>query len=111
MHNYFANMVFSDLVNELTTTDEDPASVDLQNLGHKMMVITCMIVQPEVLGTISTVADITDEIQTKAKEALLTDQFKQQFHSMCQMDFIPDCNIGDIKHVKLNFIDELLTGN
>lgn len=29
MHNYFANMVFSDLVNELTTTDEDPANVDL----------------------------------------------------------------------------------
>ena len=44
MRNYFVNMVFTDLVKELETTDNNEENADLNNLGHKMMIITCMIV-------------------------------------------------------------------
>jgi len=45
MRNYFVNMVFTDIVAELQRTDSMPENEDMANLGHKMMVITCMIVR------------------------------------------------------------------
>jgi len=44
MRNYFVNMVFPDIVSELISIDELPENQDLENLGHKMILIACMIV-------------------------------------------------------------------
>ena len=44
MRNYFVNMVFADITAELKRIDQEEQ--ELQNLGQKMMVITCLIVCP-----------------------------------------------------------------
>jgi hypothetical protein len=54
MRNYFQNMVFADIVGELKRLDELEENADLNNLGSKMLVTTCMIVCPETIGSVET---------------------------------------------------------
>lgn len=46
-----------------------------------------------------------------ASEIVVTPRFNDLFRNMCQMDMIPDINLAQIKQVKSNFIDPLLTNN
>ena len=46
MRNYFHNMVFKDIVQELVRLDGEEENADLEHLGKKMILITCMIVSP-----------------------------------------------------------------
>ena len=46
MRNYFVNMVFPDISAELIGVDELPENVDIDNLGQKLILVSCMIVQP-----------------------------------------------------------------
>ena len=111
MRNYFVNMVFPDIVSELISIDELPENQDLQNLGHKMILIACMIVQPDVMPKLNSAEEITLDIELKAKEVMLTPEFTINFNNLCQMDVIPEIDVSFIKHIKLNFIDILLTNN
>jgi hypothetical protein len=52
MRNYFQNMVFSDIVQELRRQDCLEDNLELNNLGQKMLVITCLIVCPQTIGSI-----------------------------------------------------------
>jgi len=45
MRNYLVNMVFADVVGELIRVDSDPENLDLGQLGHKIILITCLIVK------------------------------------------------------------------
>lgn len=109
MRNYFLNMVFTDIVAELTRIDtENP---DLENLGSKLIVITCMIVNPQEMGLVESPNDLTGDHLDKAKRLMLTTEFSDQFKNICQIDVIPDLDISQIKHLKTNFIDVLLTNN
>ena len=47
----------------------------------------------------------------RAIELILTDDFRVKFESLCQMDIIPDIDISEIKHIKTQLIDPLLTNN
>ena len=93
MRNYFVNMVFADILGELVRIDEAEENADLNNLGQKMIVITCMIVSPGSLGDIPTANEITSENITQAKELMLSDPFKEKFRNMCGMDIIPEITI------------------
>ena len=104
-------MVFQDIVTELKRQDEAPENQDLDNLGQKMILITCMIVCPGAVGELAQVAEITQEHLDKSQEIMLSDTFKENFRNMCQMDIIPDINISQIKLVKSEFIDNLITDN
>lgn len=46
MRNYFVNMVFSDICQELKNVDEAPENADLENLGAKLILIVHLIVCP-----------------------------------------------------------------
>ena len=50
MRNYFQNMVFADIAGEMKRLDELEENADLNNLGRKIVVVTCMIVCPETIG-------------------------------------------------------------
>jgi hypothetical protein len=50
MRNYFQNMVFTDIANEMKRLDGLEENQDLNNLGRKIIVVTCMIVCPETIG-------------------------------------------------------------
>lgn len=76
-----------------------------------MVVITCMIVSPGVMGELSNAADITDEHLVLARETMISPVFKDNFRNMCGMDIIPEITIGQIKVVKAAFVDALLTNN
>lgn len=47
MRNYFVNMIFGDIQDELERIDNIPENQDLQNLGQKLILIVCLIVCPE----------------------------------------------------------------
>jgi|TARA_B110001450_G_C17481499_1_gene424410 hypothetical protein len=44
---------------ELKRQDEAPENLDLNNLGQKMILITCMIVCPGAVGELAQVSEIT----------------------------------------------------
>ena len=47
MRNYFMNMVFSEICQELVNIDQNPENIDLENLGSKLILIVNMIVCPK----------------------------------------------------------------
>ena len=47
MRNYFVNMIFGDIQDELERIDNIPENQNLQNLGQKLILIVCLIVCPE----------------------------------------------------------------
>ena len=104
-------MVFSDIVGELKRLDEMEENEDLNSLGSKMLVMTCLIVCPETIGSIENSAQINEEHMNLASEIVVTPRFAELFRNMCQMDSIPDINLQQIKQVKNEFIDVLLTNN
>lgn len=111
MRNYFVNMVFPDISAELVRIDREEGNQDLENLGEKLILITCMIVTPtrvNEVGELKQVADITEQHLTKATEIMITDEFSNGFRNMCQMDTIPDINLQQIKLVKTEFIDNIM---
>ena len=62
MRNYFVNMVFPDISTELVRIDREEGNQDLENLGEKLILITCMIVTPtrvNEVGELKLVGDIT----------------------------------------------------
>ncbi len=88
-------MVFADIVAELKRLDAEEANQDLDNLGQKMILITCMIVCPnkiQELG-IATVVDITEAALQVACETVVTAAFSEKFQEMCRMENIPDVNL------------------
>ena len=93
MRNYFVNMVFPDIQKELVTLDTAEENADLQMLGHKMMLITCLIVVPDKVGELTKAEQITEEHLEKGKELILTEEFVTKFKDMCQMDNIPDISL------------------
>ena len=93
MRNYFLNMVFADIVGELKRLDSLEENADLNNLGQKMGVITCLIVSPDTIGSIECAANITEEHINLSNEILVTPRFAELFRNMCQMDSIPDINL------------------
>jgi hypothetical protein len=71
MRNYFVNMVFSDISQELKNIDEAAENVDLENLGSKLILIVYLIVLPNKFAPApETVAQITAEHLTEAMEAV-----------------------------------------
>ena len=40
---------------------------------------------------------------------MLTDDFKHQFSLMCQMDTIPDISLGQMKIIKGEFMEKIIT--
>lgn len=93
-------MVFPDIVGDLVSSDSLPENADLENLGHKMILITCLIVKNTEFPRINQPDEINEELLDKAKELILTDDFRARFESLCQMDIIPEIEIGEIKHIK-----------
>ncbi len=75
MRNYFVNMVFEDIVAELCRIDLDETNQDLNKLGQKMILITCMIVCPGHIGPIATVDRITEDHLQLAHDIMLTSDF------------------------------------
>ena len=75
MRNYFVNMVFEDIVAELCRIDLDPANQDLNQLGQKMILITCMIVCPGHIGPIESTQAITEDHLQLAHDIMLTSDF------------------------------------
>lgn len=74
--------------------DELEENADLNNLGRKIVVITCMIVCPETIGQIESTDQFTDEHLKLATEIVVTPRFNDLFRNMCQMDMIPDINLA-----------------
>lgn len=60
MSRYSDNMVFEDIVAELTRIDNLPENADLQNLGQKVLLIAVMVVAP-------TMIDNVDDLLTSAE--------------------------------------------
>jgi len=52
---------------------------------------------------------ITDENVRTAAAYSLTDEFRSQFASICQMDTIPDISLGQMKVIKGDFIEKIVT--
>jgi hypothetical protein len=48
MRNYFVNMVFSEICQELKGVDEAAENADLESLGGKLVLIVNMIVCPKM---------------------------------------------------------------
>lgn len=48
-----------------------------------MMVITALIVCPAAMGEIASANDITEDQLEKAKEIIVSDNFKDNFRNMC----------------------------
>ena len=110
MRNYFVNMVFGDITAELIRIDNEDQ--ELENLGQKIMIITCLIVCPTKLdGNLQKVDQVTNEHLSKANEIMNSEEFNEQFKDLCSMDTIPDITLAHIKLVKAEFIDVLITGN
>lgn len=61
MRNYFVNIVFSDIVAELDSFDILPENTDLNFLGHKLMIVVCLIVQKSQFPDVLSVQDIKPE--------------------------------------------------
>lgn len=65
-----------------------------------MILISALIVRNQDFPRIESVEAITAEQLVRGCQIVLTDEFRSNFESMCQMDFIPDLDIGEIKHIK-----------
>jgi len=52
---------------------------------------------------------ITEDSIRAAAAYMITDEFKSQFASMCQMDTIPDVSLGQMKIIKGDFIERIIT--
>jgi hypothetical protein len=76
-----------------------------------MILITCLIVNNNEFPHIASPVVILKEDLDRAKEVILTDDFRHRFESLCQMDIIPEIDISEIKHIKTQLIDPLLTNN
>lgn len=76
-----------------------------------MLVITCLIVCPETIGSVAGSQELSQEHMNLASEIVVTQRFAELFRNMCHMDSIPDINLQQIKFVKSEFIDTLLTNN
>jgi hypothetical protein len=111
MRNYFINMVFPDILSDLIKVDAEPENADLNNLGSKMILITCLIVKNSEFPQMVSTDEISEEQLNKAKEIILTDDFRSRFEALCQMDIIPEIDISEIKLIKMALIDPLVTNN
>jgi hypothetical protein len=111
MRNYFINMVFPDILSDLIKVDAEPENADLNNLGSKMILITCLIVKNSEFPQMVSTDEISEEQLKKAKEIILTDDFRSRFEALCQMDIIPEIDISEIKLIKMALIDPLVTNN
>jgi hypothetical protein len=87
-------MVFEDITGEMKRLDALEENEDLNNLGKKILVVTCMIVCPETIGKIDNVNELNDDHLKLATEIVLTPRFNELFRNMCQMDMIPDINLS-----------------
>jgi hypothetical protein len=76
-------MVFSDIAGEMKRLDELEENTDLNNLGRKIIVVTCMIVCPETIGQIDSTESFTQEHLNLASEIVLTPRFNDMFRNMC----------------------------
>lgn len=76
-----------------------------------MLVTTCLIVCPENFNEIENLGQITEEYMKLSCDIVVTPRFAELFRDMCQMDSIPDISLQQIKRVKAEFIDVLLTNN
>lgn len=83
MRNYFQNMVFTDIANEMKRLDGLEENQDLNNLGRKIIVVTCMIVCPETIGQIDCINDLTDDHLALGSEIVTTERFNELFRNMC----------------------------
>lgn len=93
MRNYFQNMVFADIAGEMKRLDALEENQDMNNLGRKLVVVTCMIVCPETIGKIDSVDDLQEEHLNLSTEIVITERFAELFRNMCQMDMIPEINL------------------
>jgi len=112
MHNYFQNMVFPDIVRELVRLDGEEENADLENLGKKMILITCMIVSPSKINggsSLTLSSKIEPSHLESACEVMTTEDFSEMFRTICKMDAIPEISLQAIKLIKGEFIDVLIT--
>ena len=65
-----------------------------------MLVITCLIVCPETIGSVAGSQELSQEHMYLASEIVVTQRFAELFRNMCHMDSIPDINLQQIKFVK-----------
>ena len=56
-----------------------------------------------------TLEELQEEDLLFAQEFIVSDEFKSKFSAMCQMDSIPEVNLGQMKLIKTNFIDKVIT--
>lgn len=52
---------------------------------------------------------INEEYIKQAADYMLTDEFKAQFQVMCQMDSIPDVSLSQMKVIKGEFIEKIIS--
>mmetsp|Transcript_14438 Transcript_14438/g.22383 ORF Transcript_14438/g.22383 Transcript_14438/m.22383 type:complete len:155 (+) Transcript_14438:158-622(+) len=57
MRNYSLNMNFAEIVTELRRIDDQEENADLEHLGKKLLLVTCMIVSPSKVAQPLTKAD------------------------------------------------------
>ena len=112
MHNYFVNMVFTDIQSELERVEALEENADLNKLGSRILFVVIIICLPQLIEGIPLDPEqITDEHLTAVKGHITSQEFLDKFKNMCQMDVIPDISLQQIKAVKSAFIDTWLANN
>ena len=53
--------------------------------------------------------DITEEHLLAAQQFLISDQFREKFQSICEMDAIPEVSLSQMKVIKAEFMDHVIT--
>ncbi len=56
--------------------------------------IAAMVVAPQAFDYPTKVENITDDMLTQTAEFLLSEDFHNKFHEICQMDNIPEISLA-----------------
>ena len=101
MRNYFMHMNFADIVTELKNTD-DPRALQL-------LLICAFVVGPTQIQYPETLEQMSEEEYEFAEQFILSDIFREKFTVICQMDTMPEVTLAQLKVIKSNLMDNLIT--
>ena len=101
MSNYFVHMNIEDIVNELVSLED--------GRGKLLVLFAANIVGPQVQSYPKAIDEVTPDHLTAAQQFMLTPEFATKFKSICEMSTLPEISLAEMKVLKKDLIDHVVT--
>ena len=101
MSNYFVHMQIDEIVGELVSLED--------GRGKLLVLFAANIVGPHVQNYPKTIEDVTPDNLSLAQEYMLTPDFASKFKAICEMSTLPEISLVEMKILKRDLIDRVVT--